>query len=137
MFAQYIQLGRRGWNVLVYYNVGREDLVEIQESLIQLDCPKKDINKALRVLAKNKNTGFTFSNTEYKMSIVCISESTSASQFISTAVHEAKHVQSHICSYYDIDERSEQAAYLIGELVRRMYLMIVKIIKDYVRYTGQ
>lgn len=33
MAAQYIQLGRRGWNVLVYYNVDENDFVEIEDSL--------------------------------------------------------------------------------------------------------
>lgn len=76
MTAQYIQLGDRDWNVLVYYNVDKYDFVEIADSLRQLDCSERDLKKALRVLRK-KNTGFTFSNTEYKMSVVCISEATS------------------------------------------------------------
>lgn len=131
MIAQYIQLGKRGWNVLVYYGVSEEDFVEVEDSLIQLNCSEKDIRRAFRVL-KHKNTGFTFSNTEYKMSIVCIGVSTDASQFVNTVIHEAKHVQSHVCSFYGIDEYSEEAAYLIGHLVQRMYKMFAKIVKQYV-----
>ena len=131
MVAQYIQLGNGGWNVLVYYGVSKEDFVEIEDSLLQVDCPKKDIKKAFKVLRK-KNTGFTFSNTDYKMSIVCIGQVTDASQLVNTAIHEAKHVQSHICSYYEIDEYSEKAAYLIGYLVQRMYKMFAKLVKQYV-----
>lgn len=137
MFAQYIQLGRHNWNVLVYYNVSEDDFVEIEDSLYQIDCPQSYIDKAFKVIARNKNTGFTFSNSDYKMSIVCISETTSASQFVSTSVHEAKHVQSHICSYYGVDEKSEEAAYLIGYLVRRMYKMVAKVLKHYVRFIGK
>ena len=136
MFAQYIKLGNRKWNVLIYYNVDRDDFVEIEDSLLQLDCPEKDIARAFKVL-RNKNTGFTFSNTDYQMSIVCISKATSVSQFVSTAIHEAKHVQSHVCAYYDIDEDSEDAAYLIGYLVQHMYKMVARVLKDYVRYIGQ
>jgi len=64
-----------------------------------------------------ENTGFTFSNSDYKMSIVCIGPSKDVSEFVNTAIHEAKHVQSHICSYYGIKEDGEKAAYLIGYLV--------------------
>lgn len=131
MIAQYIQLGRKGWNILVYYNVNPSDFIEIEDSLIQLDCKKKDISKVFKNLQR-KNTGFTFSNTEYKMSIVCISEATNVGQFVNTAIHEAKHVQSHICEYYGIKENSEEAAYLIGHIVRRMYNMLSKFIKAYV-----
>ena len=116
MTAQYIQLGDHDWNVLVYYNVDKYDFVEVADSLEQLDCPRKDIIKALKAL-RRKNTGFTFSNSDYKMSIVCIGEATNVGQFVNTCIHEAKHVQSHICSYFNIEEDTETAAYLIGHLV--------------------
>lgn len=75
MITQYIQLGDRGWNVLVYYNVDEYNFAEIKDSLIQLDCSNKDLIKAQKVLYK-KNTGFTFSNSDYKMSIVAIGQAT-------------------------------------------------------------
>ena len=131
MIAQYIQLGKREWNVLVYYWVDQNDYVEVSDSLRQLDCPEEYIKNAFKVL-KKKNAGFTFSNSDYKMSIVCIGHSSTVDQFVNTAIHEAKHVQSHICSYYQIDEDSERAAYLIGHLVQRMYKMFAKIVKSYV-----
>lgn len=132
MIAQYIRIGEDKWNVLVYYNAGREDIPELRDSLEQLDCSEKDIRKSLRVIYRRKNTGFTFSNTEYKMSMIVISKATSVPEFVNTAIHEAKHVQSHICSYYDIHEDGEEAAYLIGDLVERMYKMLLKVIKQYV-----
>ena len=137
MFAQYIKVGNHEWNVLIYYNVSPMDFTEIEDSLIQVECPEEDIEYAFSILESNKNTGFTFTNDDYKMSIVCISQTTSASQFVNTVVHEAKHVQSHICSYYGIDENSEQAAYLIGYIVGRMYKMVAKVLKNYVRFIGK
>lgn len=131
MTAQYIQLKDRAWNILVYYNVDKYDFVEVADSLKQIDCPKEDIKKSLKLL-RRKNTGFTFSNTEYKMSIICIGEATNVGQFVNTAIHEAKHVQSHICSYYGIKEDSEDAAYLIGHIVHRMYKTLEKILRAYV-----
>lgn len=131
MIAQYIQLGNKGWNVLVYYGVNKEDFIEVEDALKQLGCSSRDVRKSLKVLTR-ENTGFTFSNSDYKMSIVCIGPSSDVSQFVNTAIHEAKHVQSHICSYYDIPEDSEDAAYLIGYLVQRMYKMFSKIIRQYV-----
>ena len=131
MAAQYIQLPRKAWNILVYYNVDQDDFVEIEDSLRQIKCPKSDIKKAFLVL-RHKNTGFTFSNTDYMMSIVCIGKATNTSQFVSTVIHESKHVQSHICQYYGINENSEDAAYLIGYIVKTMYKMLVKLIKAYV-----
>ena len=131
MTRQYIEVGDRKWGIIVYYFVGPKDLIEIEDALLQLDCPDEDIDKAMKVLRK-KNTGFTFSNSKYKMSLVCISKTTSANEFISTIAHEAKHVQSHICAHYDIKENTEPAAYLIGYIAEQMYKMIAKVIKRYV-----
>lgn len=116
MIAQYIQLGNKGWNILVYYGVEEDNFIEIKDSLKQIDCPKDMLYDALSVL-KRKNTGFTFTNTDYKMSVVCIADTTTREQLVNTAVHEAHHVQNHICEYYDIDKNSETAAYLIGYIV--------------------
>ena len=135
MTSQYIKVGRY-WRVLVYYNADFKDLPEIEDSLIQLDCPEEDIDAIMRTLYKKRNTGFTYSDSDYLMSVVCISETTSAEEFVNTAVHEAKHVQSHICEYYDIPEDSEEAAYIIGHIVSEMYKMVSKVIKHYVRYLG-
>lgn len=67
------------------------------------------------------DTGFTYSDLRDKFSIVGISDVTSKSQLINTIVHEAKHVQTAICRYYEVDEDGEDAAYLIGFIVQKMY----------------
>lgn len=126
MSVQYITLGIDGWHIIIYYNAKPQDRKELYKALRWLGCHKEEATYTLNVV-KSKNTGFTFSNSDYKTSIVCISHATSKSQFVSTVVHEAKHVQSHICAFYDIDEDSEEAAYLIGYMVMKMYLGITNI----------
>ena len=69
MIAQYIQLGDRGWNVLVYYGVNKEDFIEVEDALKQLGCSHSDIRRSLKVL----------SNSDYKMSIVCVGPSSDVS----------------------------------------------------------
>lgn len=70
-----------------------------------------------------RNTGFTYTDTSRRTSIVGIASATSQEQLLNTIVHEAKHVQSHICEYYNVPEDSERAAYLIGYIVQRMHRM--------------
>lgn len=121
MLRQYFTLGDDKWNIYVYYNVDRENYREIAEMLFDFDCPERDIVKSLAVVTRQYNTGMTFTNTERKTSIVCIGKSSSSEQFANTFVHEAKHVQSHICEEYGIEENGEEAAYLIGYIVQRMF----------------
>ena len=82
-----------------------------------LSCPKKDIADALRVIMR-KNTGFTFSNPDLRMSLVCIGYATSDEQWLDTLIHELDHVQATVCRYYDVALDSEDAAYLIGYMAR-------------------
>lgn len=67
------------------------------------------------------DAGFTYSNMNKRRSIVGISPTSSKDEFLNTIVHEAKHLQSHICKYYKVEEDTEEAAYLIGFIVQEMY----------------
>jgi hypothetical protein len=80
-----------------------------------------DIIVVYDVYLGEKNSGFTHTDFKKKLSIVAIGKADSKKQFLNTIVHEAKHVQSHICMYYDIPEDGEDAAYLIGYIVMKMY----------------
>ena len=50
MITQYIQLGEQDWGVLVYYNVGEEDIASVINSLEALDCTEEDIHAASKTL---------------------------------------------------------------------------------------
>lgn len=77
-----------------------------------------------------KDVGFTYTNPRKRTSIVGISPTTSQEQFFNTLVHEAKHVQTQICKYYDVEEDSEDAAYLIGYIIQQMH----KVFKHLISY---
>lgn len=74
------------------------------------------------------DAGFTKTYFDRKFSIIGISPYTNQEQFFNTLVHEAKHLQSHICRYYDVPEDGEQAAYLIGYIIQKMH----KVFKDFI-----
>ena len=74
------------------------------------------------------NSGFTATDYSKKMSVVAIGLTTSKAEFMNTIVHEAKHVQSNICRYYNVPEDGEKAAYLIGYLAMKMYNCFRKLI---------
>lgn len=67
------------------------------------------------------NAGFTHTDYKKKLTIIGIGKVTSKEEFLNTIAHEAKHAQSHICQYYNIDEDSEDAAYLMGYIIMKMY----------------
>lgn len=131
MATQYIELGDKGWHIIIYYDVSIYNFPEIADTLYEYGCPEECVTDTFTVL-KRRNTGFTYTNFDYKVSVVCIGKATEASQFLNTLIHEAKHVQSHICYYYGVDEDSEEAAYLIGYIASRMYKTLAKILRLHV-----
>ena len=80
------------------------------------------------VFLGKEDTGFTYTDSSKKKSIIGISRTTSQEQFLNTIVHEAKHVQSHICDYYNVPEDGEDAAYLIGYIVQKMHRVFKNMI---------
>ena len=84
-----------------------------------------DVILCLNVYLGEPNSGFTHSDLKNKLSIVGIGKATSKKQFFNTVIHEIKHLQSHICKYYNIQENSEDAAYLIGYIAMRIYKVIL------------
>lgn len=75
-----------------------------------------------------KDGGFTYTDFKRRQSIVGIGKSTSNSQLLNTITHEAKHVQSHICKYYNVKEDEEDAAYLIGYIIQQMYQVFKNVL---------
>lgn len=126
MIKQYINVQNK-WDILIWYGVGKDDYEDVYSVLVQLDCPIPDAEYSANVVSSFKNTGLTFSDTDSRVSFVCVSSTTSYSQMADTIMHEIKHVQSHICEYYDVEEDSEDAAYLVGYLARQVYKFLQRI----------
>lgn len=103
------------WEIIFF--TSKKEIPLMNKYLKKINCSNKDIDKAQKILF-GVNQGFTFTNYKLKCSIVGISQATSKSEWFNTVVHELKHVQSHICEFYNISEDGEDAAYLIGHLMK-------------------
>ena len=124
MIKQYIVVADDKWDIYIYYNTNTYDADEIMDILLQAGCPYDSAEQSVNILTNQLNTGMTFTNMKEKVSRIFLSMATSKSQMFNTAVHELKHVQSHICEYYNVDESGEQAAYLIVYIARRVYKIL-------------
>lgn len=118
MTRQYIDIQHK-WAVIAYHGASPDDGKELVNALQGLKCSEADIERAIDVLS-SPNTGFTYSSPKARMSLVAISRTTSKGEYINTIAHESTHVLSAICRYYNIQEDSEEAAYLMGGLVKEL-----------------
>ena len=109
------------WSIVLFVNVDYDNFDIIESSLTNILAPISVIDEMYNKISYKYDSGVTFSNPDYRTSIVCINKATSREELINTISHEADHVQDTICKYYDVPLDSEQAAYLIGYLVGKMY----------------
>lgn len=73
------------------------------------------------VESDKRNTGLTYTNLSTRQTLVIISATTSAEEFLNTLTHEIHHVVSHICEAVGIDMASEEACYLTGTIARAAF----------------
>lgn len=120
MKQAYLKFPNNEWAVIVVFGFDVDlEYEELQEQLRSFGMKPYNIKKALNILS-NYNTGMAVSNETLKMSAIYISDATSPSQFWDTCAHELAHVCTAIIDAYNIDYRSEDAAYLSGFLMRQL-----------------
>lgn len=93
----------------------------ILSRLEDLGCPDDVLHRAASRIEDYENSGFTFTNQEEHKSIIVINRPDSAEEFIDTYNHEKNHVEMHICKEFGIDPYSEKAAYLSGQLAKKLF----------------
>lgn len=114
-------LGNDDWWIMASFDIrGTEELREVYESLLSIGYPDYKAREVCMTLSQ-PNKGYTLTDYDRKYSLMFISRATSPSQMYDTIDHEKKHVVEHISNYYRIDPKSEEAAYLAGELGRLIF----------------
>lgn len=122
MIKQEFIVTRRYWKVYVYYNVTRKDIDEVIEQLVKIKLPKSYITGAYTTLKSNKlNQGLTESNIQLRTSVVVITKTSNASQFINSFVHEIAHLSNHIAVAYNLNLNEEEVCYISGDIAQEMY----------------
>ena len=119
------------WSIVLFVDVDYDNFDIIESSLTNILAPISVIDEMYNKISYKYDSGVTFSNPDYRTSVVCINKATSREELINTISHEADHIQNDICKYYDVPLDSEQAAYLIGYLVGKMYYQSRRLFCSY------
>ena len=109
------------WSIVLFVDVDYDNYDIVESALTNILAPISVIDEIYNKISYEFNSGVTFTNSDFRTSVVCINKATSREELINTISHEADHVQDDICRYYNVPLDSEQAAYLIGYLVGKMY----------------
>lgn len=129
MLGQQFSLDKYNWNVVVLYEVDKSNLNQVMHILTKF-CNDHDVLQQAynNISAGQHNTGFIYSDFRKYQSIIVIGKGSSNGEVMNTIAHEANHLQSHIATVYDLDEKGEEVCYLIGTIIKNMYKVFRKII---------
>lgn len=125
------------WDIEVCIIVENPNVQYILSRLEDLGCPDDVLHRAASRIEDYENSGFTFTNQEEHKSIIVINRPDSAEEFIDTYNHEKNHVEMHICKEFGIDPYSEKAAYLSGQLAKKVIQSIVEKLDQITIYNQQ
>lgn len=113
------------WSVEVFIILSHADPKVILDAVKQAGGSSKVLESAHANLMEDFNSGFTYSSSKYRRSIMVVNRSSSMEEFINTYNHEKNHVEMHICEELGIDPYSEEAAYLSGNMAQQLFLPAV------------
>lgn len=121
-------LGNRDWWVMATLWIdGDEELDKVVESLLPVGCSKESALDVASVLSE-PDTGYTYTDYGGRFTLAFVSRGSSMEQFYDTVQHEQKHIVEHISSYFGVDPKSEESAYLQGEVGRLLFPSVAAII---------
>lgn len=113
-------IGERDWWIMASLDVVEKDLGDIFNALLACGCPDDEAQKACMILSR-KNSGYTFTDLEGQYTLMFASSTDSTEEMFDTITHELKHATEHISGYFGVDPKSEEAAYLQGEIAKMMF----------------
>lgn len=119
-----------GWMVRFHCAVTCYHSDKILAELKDLGCPTPILRKAYNLMSScQKNTGLTYSDKKRRESVVVVSLTTSAAEFLNSLEHEIRHLVDDIMiinRYYE----KEDLAYLTGNINRELYPYLHHLLCD-------
>ena len=117
------------WGVIICYDFHPLDEYEMRQNMMAFGLRGERIENAIDILFK-KNTGLCITRPDIRMCLIFVGNATDEEQWWDTLTHELYHAQDAICDYYNVRKGSEDAAWLMGYLMRQAVKIISEPCKD-------
>lgn len=134
MIRATLYLPRYDWTIYAYVAVHRYYRDEILDRMIELGADEQTLVRANTNLSSGTlNNGLTFSNGRMRSTVWVVELTSSAGEFFNSVVHEIRHLQQHIANEFGIDENSEEACYLCGDIALKLFPYCKKMLCEHCR----
>lgn len=109
------------WKVIVYYDIDYNFFDIIEKDLTAIGSPVEDIVRIKHTL-RYDGFAFTTSNNNKHITITGFNKDKDIYNYFNSIVHEAEHIKQHILKEYNIEDKGEYPAYLIGYIFMKMII---------------
>lgn len=132
MIRQKITLPNYGnWEIYAYYATTRYAVDEIMERLWEIGIDATNARQAFENLMNGKlDTGLCYSNYTSRKSVLVVALTSSPDEFLNSLTHESAHACVHIATALGVNHKSEDFAYMVGDLCQEMYPKVSHLLCD-------
>jgi hypothetical protein len=132
MIRQKITLPNYGnWEIYAYYATTRYAVDEIMERLWEIGIDATNARQAFENLTSGKlDTGLCYSNYSSRKSVLVVALTSSPDEFLNSLTHESTHACVHIATALGVNHKSEDFAYMVGDLCQEMYPKVNHLLCD-------
>ena len=117
MIVRDIYISRCDWTVRIYYAVTDYHTERIIRDLQRIRCPYPIVLRVREKMAeRNLDTGFTYSNTDRRDTVMVVGMHSSPAEFMNSLEHELRHLIDDISLTMGIDRGGEAVAYITGDI---------------------
>lgn len=119
------------WEIYAYYATTRYAVDEIMERLWEIGIDATNARQAFENLSSGKlDTGLCYSNYSSCKSVLVVALTSSPDEFLNSLTHEATHACVHIATVLGVNHKSEDFAYMVGDLCQEMYPKVNHLLCD-------
>lgn len=113
------------WRIEYFIMTDASDAEDILDALYDLGCSRRFMRRAEKLLYSGfYNNGLAYTKYKHRSSVIVISKTTDIWEFFNSFAHEIDHIEKHIAKALNFSPYSEDASYLVGEIIRGMFYNI-------------
>lgn len=113
------------WRIEYFIMTDASDAEDILDALYDLGCSRRFMRRAEKLLYSGFcNNGLAYTKYKRRSSVIVISKTTNIWEFFNSFAHEIDHIEKHIAKALNFSPYSEDASYLVGEIIRGMFYNI-------------
>ncbi|MCM1079675.1 MAG: hypothetical protein NC344_10270 [Bacteroidales bacterium] len=134
MIRARLYIPRYDWVIYAYIAVHEYYTDEILGKMRQIGADAHSVSRAYSNLTSRRlNNGLTYSSPAGRETVWVTEITSSAGEFFNSIVHEIRHLQQHIANEFGIDQNSEEACYLCGDIAFMLFPYVQGLLCDHCR----